>query len=351
MTCGARLPPRLQSPRGHTWRHGPGDRLAADRLLQGPEPPGCQAGDGVSQRRRHSRGGSTTRRGSGTARPTAGRRCRASGPKLPRSLTRLGPVVNPTCLLNCAPPPRISAGATCVPLCAGTCTRTPTGPTAAADRGDGLPPGAGPRVLVLTDHSPRLTVANGLWPARLTKQLGVVDEVNEHLAASASSRASRSTSSTTAVSTRPTSCWPGSTSRSPACIPSCEDAAAMTGGCSGPSATRAPTSSGTAPAGWSWATAAPGRAEFDAEGGLRGVRRARHGGRDQLPARAPGPADQADRAGPRPRLPVLDRLRRHAPGQLDFLDYGASAPRPRACPDRIVNTWPADKLLDWTASN
>jgi putative hydrolase len=36
--------------------------------------------------------------------------------------------------------------------------------------------------LVLTDHSPRLTVANGLSPARLTKQLGVVDAVNEHLA-------------------------------------------------------------------------------------------------------------------------------------------------------------------------
>ena len=38
--------------------------------------------------------------------------------------------------------------------------------------------------LVLTDHSPRLTVANGLSPARLTKQLGVVDAVNEHLAGS-----------------------------------------------------------------------------------------------------------------------------------------------------------------------
>ena len=35
--------------------------------------------------------------------------------------------------------------------------------------------------LVLTDHSPRLTVANGLSTARLTRQLGVVDAVNEHL--------------------------------------------------------------------------------------------------------------------------------------------------------------------------
>jgi putative hydrolase len=34
---------------------------------------------------------------------------------------------------------------------------------------------------VLTDHSPRLTVANGLSAARLQKQLGVVEAVNEHL--------------------------------------------------------------------------------------------------------------------------------------------------------------------------
>ncbi|GAA4371104.1 PHP domain-containing protein [Nocardioides caricicola] len=37
--------------------------------------------------------------------------------------------------------------------------------------------------LVLTDHSPRLTVARGLSPERLTRQLGVVDAVNEHLTA------------------------------------------------------------------------------------------------------------------------------------------------------------------------
>jgi putative hydrolase len=34
---------------------------------------------------------------------------------------------------------------------------------------------------VLTDHSPRLTVANGLSVERLTRQLGVVDAINDHL--------------------------------------------------------------------------------------------------------------------------------------------------------------------------
>ncbi len=36
--------------------------------------------------------------------------------------------------------------------------------------------------VVLTDHSPRLTVANGLSPARLRKQLDIVEELNEELA-------------------------------------------------------------------------------------------------------------------------------------------------------------------------
>ncbi len=35
--------------------------------------------------------------------------------------------------------------------------------------------------LVLTDHSPRLTVARGLSPERLARQLDVIDAVNEHL--------------------------------------------------------------------------------------------------------------------------------------------------------------------------
>ena len=40
----------------------------------------------------------------------------------------------------------------------------------------------GHEYLVLTDHSPRLTVANGLSPARLRSQLDLVAELNEQLA-------------------------------------------------------------------------------------------------------------------------------------------------------------------------
>lgn len=39
----------------------------------------------------------------------------------------------------------------------------------------------------------------------------------------------------------------------------------------------------------------------------------------------------------------------HAPGQLDFLDHGCARAAGLGIPvDRIVNTWPVDRLLDWT---
>jgi putative hydrolase len=38
----------------------------------------------------------------------------------------------------------------------------------------------------------------------------------------------------------------------------------------------------------------------------------------------------------------------HAPGQLDFQVYGcARAEELGLDPDRIVNTWPVDRLLSW----
>ena len=41
----------------------------------------------------------------------------------------------------------------------------------------------------------------------------------------------------------------------------------------------------------------------------------------------------------------------HAPGQLEFLGYGAQRALDAGVPaERIVNTWPADRLLEWTTS-
>jgi putative hydrolase len=39
----------------------------------------------------------------------------------------------------------------------------------------------------------------------------------------------------------------------------------------------------------------------------------------------------------------------HAPGQLAFQDYGCARATANGVPaDRIVNTWPLDRLLEWT---
>jgi len=40
----------------------------------------------------------------------------------------------------------------------------------------------------------------------------------------------------------------------------------------------------------------------------------------------------------------------HAPGQLSLLDYGAErAERAGVPPERIVTTWPLERLREWTA--
>jgi putative hydrolase len=41
----------------------------------------------------------------------------------------------------------------------------------------------------------------------------------------------------------------------------------------------------------------------------------------------------------------------HAPGQLSLLDHGAARAEAHKIPaDRIVTTWPLDRLLDWAKS-
>ena len=40
----------------------------------------------------------------------------------------------------------------------------------------------------------------------------------------------------------------------------------------------------------------------------------------------------------------------HAPGQLEFQIYGCQRAEELGLdPDRVINTWPADKLLAWCA--
>ena len=64
--------------------------------------------------------------------------------------------------------------------------------------------------LVLTDHSPRLRVANGLSAARLTKQLGVVDAVNEHLSGDSRCSRNRRRHPRQRLADQDDACWDGS---------------------------------------------------------------------------------------------------------------------------------------------
>ena len=220
-----------------------------------------------------------------------------------------------------------------------------------ADRGDGVHrDGARPRLP--RAHRPLAAAQGGQRAERGAAdppaRRGRGGQRAPRRAASGCSRASRSTSSTTAPSTRPTRCSPGSTYASPSVHSKLAmDAAAMTrrmvaavrnprtnvlGHCTGRLVTG---NRGTR-------TAEPVRRR----GGLRGLRGERRRRRDQLPPRAARPADEAAGAGPRPRLPVLDRQRRPRAraARLPRLRR-ARAEEAGIDPDRIVNTWPVTGLL------
>ena len=94
------------------------------------------------------------------------------------------------------------------------------------------------------------------------------------------------------------------------------------------------------------------RVEVRRREGLHRVPRQRHRRGDQLAAGTARPADPAAEAGDGDRMRVLDR-HRFARARASW-NSSATAPSARwttgCAADRIVNTWPADKLLEWTTS-
>jgi putative hydrolase len=206
--------------------------------------------------------------------------------------------------------------------------------------------------LVLTDHSPRLTVANGLSAARLTKQLGVVDAVNQHLAGSGF---------TLLKGIEVDILDDGGLDQSDELLAQLEvrvasvhsklrqDAAAMTtrmlgairnpftnvlGHCTGRMVMG---NRGTRPS-----------SEFDAKAVFEAC--AEHDVAVEINSRP-------ERRDPPTKLIELARdigcrfsidSDSHAPGQLDFLDYGCERAEAAGIEaDRIVNTWPRERLLAW----
>jgi putative hydrolase len=216
----------------------------------------------------------------------------------------------------------------------------------------------GHEYLVLTDHSPRLKVANGLSMARLSQQLEVVDAVNEHLAPSVGARGFRLLKGIEVDilddgSLDQTEEMLGRLDVRVASVHSklAMDKDAMT---------RRMTTAVANPF-----TNVLGHCTGRLVTGNRGIRR-----QSEFDARVVFEAcaahDVAVEINSRPerRDPPTRLLQlaidvgclfsidsdAHAPGQLDFQVYGcARAEELGLDPDRIVNTWPVDRLLSWAS--
>ena len=206
----------------------------------------------------------------------------------------------------------------------------------------------------LTDHSPRLTIANGLSPERLRKQLDVIDGLRDRFApmriltgievdilddgsldqepelldrldivvASVHSKLSMDSAAMTRRMVRAVS----------------DGHADVLGHCTGRLVAG---NRGIRP-----------ESTFDAEAVFTACRE--HGTAVEINSRP-------ERRDPPTRLLHLALeigcdfsidTDAHAPGQLDFLGYGAQRALDAGVPpDRIVNTWPVDKLLAWSHQN
>ena len=205
--------------------------------------------------------------------------------------------------------------------------------------------------LVLTDHSPRLTVARGLSVERLQRQLQVVEAVNEHLDGSFTLLKGIEVDILDDGSLDQTEEMLGRLEVRVASVHSKlkMDPAAMTkrmigairnpftnvlGHCTGRLVTG---NRGVRPG-----------SEFDARAVFEAC--AEHDVAVEINSRP-------ERRDPPTRLLELARdtgclfsidSDAHAPGQLDMVDYGCDRAEAAGIePDRIVNTWPQERLLAW----
>jgi putative hydrolase len=210
----------------------------------------------------------------------------------------------------------------------------------------------GHEYLVLTDHSPRLTVANGLSVARLTRQLGVVDAVNEHLAGSGftllkgievdilddggldqtDEMLARLDLRVASVHSKLRQDSVGMTQRMLGAIRN--PFTNVLGHCTGRMVMG---NRGTRPS-----------SEFDAKAVFEAC--GEHEVAVEInsrPERRDPPSQLISLASDIGCLFAIDSDS-HAPGQLDFLDYGCERAEAAGIDaDRIVNTWPRERLLAW----
>lgn len=209
----------------------------------------------------------------------------------------------------------------------------------------------GHEYLAMTDHSPTLKVANGLSPARLTKQLALVDAVNTAFAGEFTmlkaievdiledgtlgqedALLDRLDIRVASVHSKLRSDSRTMTRRMLAAVQ--RPHVNVLGHCTG---RLVQGERGTRPP-----------SQFDAEAVFTACRE--HGTAVEInsrPERQDPPDDLLRLALEIGCLFSID-TDAHAPGQLDFLDHGCARAAAAGVPlDRIVNTWPLEDLLEW----
>jgi len=209
----------------------------------------------------------------------------------------------------------------------------------------------GHEYVALTDHSPRLTIANGLTAARLRSQLEVVDAVNAHLDGrirllkgievdilddgtldQSAEMLARLDVVVSSVHSKLRMDRAAMTRRMLAAVRN--PRTNVLGHCTG---RLVKGGRGTRP-----------QSEFDAEAVFSACRD--HDVAVEInsrPERQDPPDDLLRLAVELGCLFSIDSDA-HAPGQLDFLDYGATRAHALGVPvERVVNTWPLDELLAW----
>ncbi len=205
----------------------------------------------------------------------------------------------------------------------------------------------------LTDHSPRLKVANGLSPERLRKQLDVIDELRNAMAPMRILTGIE----VDILEDGSLDQEPDLLQRLDVVVASVHSKLSM----DAPSMTRRMIKAVTNPHAdvlghctgrlVSGGRGIRSESKFDAEKVFSACRD--HGTAVEINSRP-------ERRDPPTRLLNLALeigcnfsidTDSHAPGQLEFLGYGAQRALDAGVPaERIVNTWSADKLLEWTTS-
>lgn len=205
----------------------------------------------------------------------------------------------------------------------------------------------------LTDHSPRLRVANGLSPERLRRQLDVIDEVREKVAPMRILTGIE----VDILEDGSLDQEPGLLERLDVVVASVHSKLAMDSAAMTRRMLKAVTNPHTDVLGHCTGRLVTGgrgvrpESKFDAEKVFTACRDS--GTAVEINSRP-------ERRDPPTRLLKLAMdigcvfsidTDSHAPGQLEFLGYGAQRALDNGLSaDRIVNTWPADTLLDWTKS-